>query len=438
MEAYERLKARENLKQLIYSSLSDLGNFAHYSEFIDEDNVFQGVMNMMEMVKQLQDQKSRSKRVYKGLQELDTFMNSNFQFWIRKPVERETAMCEGIVENDTFSENLLVINEDTSEMSMVSSDRVEHCCKPSDNHVGTKAKTKRQSKAKHDPTMFHYSNIRIGHVIETFRLKKEDGLKTHDCLCKWEGIAPEKVHVQNFIEDVNNIVRKADALKRTDIALYKSFMKEFFKFPLLETLESDRVPRKGRKSKCKKMKEEHLEKKSEDSPNKSDGDTDKRTRERSENETTHEENGPSENDERKGKKRTKQNTNETTHDENGTSENDERKGKKRTKRNTNDDSAVSDVIVKQKITKPKHRTMLQKKRSKQAMLELQLKMKLQYQTKLKHLIKRQNSIIVRQRKQIRALKRRRTGAPTDSVSKGVQCSLISATPKTVLVRVLKT
>lgn len=289
MEAYERLKARENLKQLIYSSLSDLGNFAHYSEFINEDNVFQGVMNMMEMVKKLQGQKSRSKRVYKSLQELDTFMNSNFQFWIRKPVERETAMCEGIVENDTFSENLLVINEDTSEMSMVSSNRVENYCKPSDNHVGTKAKTKRQCKAKHDPAMFHYSNIRIGHVIETFRLKKEDGLKTHDCLCKWEGIAPEKVHVQNFIEDVNNIVRKADALKRTDIALYKSFMKEFFKFPLLETLESDRVPRKGRKSKCKKMKEEHLEKKSEDSPNKSDGDTDKRTRERSENETTHEE-----------------------------------------------------------------------------------------------------------------------------------------------------
>lgn len=412
MEAYERLKARENLKQLIYSSLSDLGNFAHYSEFIDEDNVFQGVMNMMEMVKKLQGQKSRSKRVYKSLQELDTFMNSNFQFWIRKPVERETAMCEGIVENDTFSENLLVINEDTSEMSMVSSDRVENCCKPRDNHVGTKAKTKRQCKARHDPTMFHYSNIRIGHVIETFRLKKDDGLKTHDCLCKWEGIAPEKVHVQNFIEDVNNIVRKADALKRTDIALYKSFMKEFFKFPLLETLESDRVPRKGRKSKCKKMKEEHLEKKPEDSPNKSDGDTDKRTRERSENETTHEENGPSENDERKGKKRTRQ--------------------------NTNDDSAVSDVIVKQTITKPKHRTMLQKKRSKQAMLELQLKMKLQYQTKLKHLIKRQNSIIVRQRKQIRALKRRRTGAPIDSVSKGIQCSLISATPKTVLVRVLKT
>lgn len=79
MEAYERLKARENLKQLIYSSLSDLGNFAHYSEFIDEDNVFQGVMNMMEMVEKLQGQKSRSKRV-KGLQELDTFMNSNFQF----------------------------------------------------------------------------------------------------------------------------------------------------------------------------------------------------------------------------------------------------------------------------------------------------------------------------------------------------------------------
>lgn len=418
MEAYERLKPWGNLKQLIYSSLSDLGNFAHYSAFIDEDNVFQGVMNMMEIVKKLQDQKSRSKKVG-DIQVLDKFMNSNFQFWIREPVERDCAMYEDNVENDTFSDNLLVINEDISEMSVVPPSRVESC-KPSDNHVGTKAKTKRQSKAEsngrqNDPTVFHYSNIRIGYVIETFRLKKEDGLKTHDCLCKWEGIAPEKVHVQNFIEAVNNIVRKADALKRTDIALYKSFMREFFKFPLLETLESEKVPWKGKKSKCKKVKEERLEKKSEDSPNKSDRDTGKRTREMSENETTHEENETSENDEQRGKKRTKQNT------------------------CTNDVSAVSGVMVKQTITNnPKHRTMLQKKRSKQAMLELQLKMKLQYQTKLKQLIKRQNSIIVRQRKQIRALKRRRTGALADNETKGVQCSLISATPKTVLVRVLKT
>lgn len=416
MEAYERLKYLGNLKQLIYSSLSDLGNFAHYSTFIDQDNIFQGVIDMMEMFNKLQDQRSRSRRVG-DVQVLDKFMNSNFQFWIREPVERDCAMYEDIVENDTFSDNFLVINEDISETSMVPSNRVENCCKPSDNHVGTKAKTKRQSKAESigsekDPSMFYTSSIRIGYVIETFQLKKEDGLKTHDCLCKWEGIAPEKVHVQNFIEAVNNVVRKADALKRTDIALYKSFMRDFFKFPLLEPIESERVPRRGRKSKCKKVKEERLEENSEDSPDQSDRDTGKRTREWSEDETTHE--------------------------ENGTSENDERKGKKRTKQNTNDVSAVSGVMMEQTSTTPKHRTMLQKKRSKQAMLELQLKMKLQYQTKLKQLIKRQNSIIVRQRKQMRALKRRRTGAPTDNETKGVQCSLISATPKTVLVRVLKT
>lgn len=97
-------------------------------------------------------------------------------------------------------------------------------------------------------------------------------------------------------------------------------MKEFFKFFFLETLESDRVLRKGRKSKCKKTKEEYLEKKSEDFLNKSDGDIDKRIRERSEN--------------------------EIIYDENGILENDERKGKKRIKRNTNEDLVVSDVIVK--------------------------------------------------------------------------------------------
>lgn len=52
-------------------------------------------------------------------------------------------MCEGIVENDIFFENLLVINEDISEMLMVFLDRVENCCKLSDNYVGIKVKIKR-------------------------------------------------------------------------------------------------------------------------------------------------------------------------------------------------------------------------------------------------------------------------------------------------------
>lgn len=43
--------------------------------------------------------------------------------------------------------------------------------------------------------MFYYLNIRIGYVIEIFWLKKEDGLKIYDCLCKWEGIVFEKVYV---------------------------------------------------------------------------------------------------------------------------------------------------------------------------------------------------------------------------------------------------
>lgn len=90
-----------------------------------------------------------------------------------------------------------------------------------------------------------------------------------------------------------------------DIVLYKFFMKEFFKFFFLEMLESDRVLWKGRKLKCKKMKEEYFEKKLEDFLNKLDGDIYKRIRERSENEIIYEENGFLENDEWKGKKRIK-------------------------------------------------------------------------------------------------------------------------------------
>lgn len=51
-------------------------------------------------------------------------------------------MCEGIVEKDIFFENLLVINEDISEMLMVFLDWVENCCKLSDNYVGIKVKIK--------------------------------------------------------------------------------------------------------------------------------------------------------------------------------------------------------------------------------------------------------------------------------------------------------
>lgn len=57
-------------------------------------------------------------------------------------VEREIVMCEGIVENDIFFENLLVINEDISEMLMVFLNWGENCCKLSDNYVGIKVKIK--------------------------------------------------------------------------------------------------------------------------------------------------------------------------------------------------------------------------------------------------------------------------------------------------------
>lgn len=69
-------------------------------------------------------------------------MNLNFYFWIRKFVEREIVMCEGIVENDIFFENLLVINEDISEMLMVFLNWVENGCKLSDYYVGIKVKIK--------------------------------------------------------------------------------------------------------------------------------------------------------------------------------------------------------------------------------------------------------------------------------------------------------
>lgn len=51
-------------------------------------------------------------------------------------------MCEGIVENDIFFENLLVINEDISEMLMVFLNWGENCCKLSDNYDGIKVKIK--------------------------------------------------------------------------------------------------------------------------------------------------------------------------------------------------------------------------------------------------------------------------------------------------------
>lgn len=57
-------------------------------------------------------------------------------------MEREIVMCEGIVEKDIFFENLLVINEDISEMLMVFLDWVKNCCKLSDNYVGIKVKIK--------------------------------------------------------------------------------------------------------------------------------------------------------------------------------------------------------------------------------------------------------------------------------------------------------
>lgn len=202
VEAYERLESSGNLKQLIFSTLSEFGNLECYSAFINEDNVLQGVLNLMNMVKKLNNQSQRF-HGHVVVRELDTLLNSCFQFWIKEPVgtlhsvKKEATLPITAVKSETEKHN----------------DSVD--CSIDDN------------------SQFYSSKIRNSYVLETFRVKKGDALKTHEYLCKWAGLSPEKVHMVNLTKSVKDVVRKADELKGRDVAQFNSFLKEFFKFPLV-------------------------------------------------------------------------------------------------------------------------------------------------------------------------------------------------------------
>lgn len=204
VEAYERLESSGNLKQLIFSTLSEFGNLKHYSAFINEDNVLQGVSNLMNMVKKLNNQSERF-HGHVVVRELDTLLNSCFQFWIKEPVETPHSVKK---------------IEATLPITPVDSEAGEQ----NDGVDWSFNDTSCQ---------FFPSRIRNSYVLETFRLKKGDALKTHEYLCKWAGLSPEKVHMINFTKAMKNVVRKADELKDRDVAQLNSFLKEFFKFPLV-------------------------------------------------------------------------------------------------------------------------------------------------------------------------------------------------------------
>lgn len=204
VEAYERLESSGNLKQLIFSTLSEFGNLKHYSAFINEDNVLQGILNLMNMVKKLNNQSERF-HGHVVVRELDTLLNSCFQFWIKEPVETPHSVKK--------IEATLPITPVESE-AREQNDGVD--CSFNDTSC-----------------QVFPSRIRNSYVLETFRLKKGDALKTHEYLCKWAGLSPEKVHMINFTKAMKNVVRKADELKDRDVAQLNSFLKEFFKFPLV-------------------------------------------------------------------------------------------------------------------------------------------------------------------------------------------------------------
>ena len=86
VEAYERLESSSNLKQLLFTCLSDIGKISCCSAFINEDNVFKGVMDVVRKVQQLREKETR----FHGhviVPDLDKFMNSEFQLWVKEQEE---------------------------------------------------------------------------------------------------------------------------------------------------------------------------------------------------------------------------------------------------------------------------------------------------------------------------------------------------------------
>ncbi|XP_062611918.1 DNA ligase 1-like [Saccostrea cucullata] len=479
VEAYERLKEKndlKSLKQLLFSCLCRMEMFTSY--FVNEDNVFEGVMNVMEIVQNFRNQEKR----FHGnvsVPGLDRFMNSYFHFWIqaetrskckfkiskfstvsenseRKEI-KQSSDKDNISKSTTVSENFegmdaekhtdLQPNERQNERikkelllpqvlykkfdvneklfgklyppqrtgPKISS--VSHCREKSFDETSEDEQNKILGL---DFLELQSTKIRNRYVLETFNFKKGDFIKIYDCLCEWEGIAQERVHLQNFAAAVRNTVREADRLKKSGNNLYDSFLREFFKFPLNEK----------RKGSIKEMGGKEREKK-------------KRKREERNKSASTETQTPLYDEVKEIKKEV--NVVDTTVVKKPKKSNEETMKQKVMKVKIGKvDGKKSAVRRDQKCrTKPKNSNMAKKRKStgkrkrRLDVLELQMRMKLQQQRKLYQKIKRQNNLLVRQRKHIRVLKRKLAGVCSTSICKGVQCSLLEATPKTLLVRVLK-
>ncbi|XP_061175789.1 uncharacterized protein LOC133184732 [Saccostrea echinata] len=449
VEAYERLKEHKSLKQLLFSCLCGMGKFTSY--FINEENVFKGVMDVMKIVQKLQNEKEKF-HGHVTVPELDRFMNSYFQFWIeeedrskpRVKIAKSTIVNKKSEGKD--AEQFMNLHSNKGQNEMLKREPLFPgvlCKKSADNrkpHVklipvlrnrpkNSAVSRCRENTGSYDETLeneqikiagldlpeLQSRKIRNSYVLETFRFKNGDSSKIYNCLCEWEGITPEVVHLENFAAAVKNTIRKADKLRRTKSNLYDSFLMEFFKFPLVE-----------RKKESRKMEAKEKEKTEE------------------KNKRTSTETQTQIND--KVKKRKRKINHDTTavkrqkNNKEGTM-----KQKVKNSKIKKADEKKSDIRSARKCrTKPKNsdlvkkRNCVQKRKWKRIdVLELQLKMKLQHQTKLHQKIKRQNNLLVRQRKHIRVLKQKLAGACSGGICKGVQCSLISATPQTLLVRVMK-
>ena len=244
VEAYERLESSSNLKQLLFTCLSDIGKISCCSAFINEDNVFKGVMDVVRKVQQLREKETR----FHGhviVPDLDKFLNSEFQLWVQEQEETiltRKASCTSLGTAFKARKSFEISPTVESQQSRLSKKKALHVQHPPiQNKDETSAiemtstgdvALEDNSEDIEDSPLVYSSKIKYGYVLEMFRFKNGDVEKIFDCLCKWEGIPHKNVHVINFTRLVNGIVRKAEELKRTNISKYDHFLTETFQFPL--------------------------------------------------------------------------------------------------------------------------------------------------------------------------------------------------------------
>ena len=449
VEAYERLESSSNLKQLLFTCLSDIGKISCCSAFINEDNVFKGVMDVVKTVQQLRE-KEAGFHGHGIVSDLDEFMNSEFQLWVQEQEEtiisrkasrtsqgtafkvRKSIEIPKNVEFLTGKEVVLSSPTEKSQQLRVSKKKALHVQHPSDQNGDEMSAIEMTSTGDvalednnediEDSPLVYSSKIKYSYILEMFRFKKGDVGKIFDCICKWEGIPHKNVHVINFTRLVNGIVRKAAELKKTDISMYDHFLTETFQFPLVpfKRLENmNMLTEKKLDSKHRDLKREGLER-----------------------EITNSEMKPVVPTVASCRKTLKRKVHEGEEKKGEILISDSPKPKAARKIPTKVHPKSPEVAVEQKIwtKKPntlRQRSLLPKKPRKRTVAELQLKMKIQYQRKLQQIIKRQNSIIVRQRKELRKMKEKQTGGHVCKDNKGIQCSLIFSTPQTVFVKMMK-